>query len=110
MVHYLDVQLNTLMKPFLLIIRHLTNVSLAWFDPIRRQDCTITPLNGSPRQNGLLRVFWRGPPPARDNIYLSRGCFNPVTPHNPFHHGGRPCYLGRNPITEASSTTRALQP
>jgi hypothetical protein len=29
------------MKLFLLIIRHLTNVSLAWFDPIRPQDCII---------------------------------------------------------------------
>jgi hypothetical protein len=29
------------MKLFLLIIRHLTNVSLARFDPIRPQDCKI---------------------------------------------------------------------
>jgi hypothetical protein len=41
MVHNLDLKLNTLIKLFLLIIRHLTNVSLAWFDPIRPQDCII---------------------------------------------------------------------
>jgi hypothetical protein len=41
MVHYLDIQFNTLMKLFLLIIRHIMNLSLAWFDPIRRQDCII---------------------------------------------------------------------
>jgi hypothetical protein len=29
------------MKIFLLFIRHLTNLSLAWFDPIRPQDCIV---------------------------------------------------------------------
>jgi hypothetical protein len=35
------IQLNTLMKPFLLVIRHLMNLSLAWFDPICPQYCII---------------------------------------------------------------------
>ena len=33
--------MNILIKLFLLIIRHLTNLSLAWFDPIRPQDFII---------------------------------------------------------------------
>jgi hypothetical protein len=33
--------LNTLIKLFLLITRHLTNVTLDWFDPIRPQDFII---------------------------------------------------------------------
>jgi hypothetical protein len=41
MVHYLEIELDTTMKIFLLFIRHLTNLSLAWFDPIRPQDCII---------------------------------------------------------------------
>jgi hypothetical protein len=41
MVHYLEIQLNTTMKLFLLFIRHLLNLSLAWFDPIRLQDFII---------------------------------------------------------------------
>ena len=41
MVHYLEIELNTTMKIFLLFIRHLTNLSLAWFDPIRPQDFII---------------------------------------------------------------------
>jgi hypothetical protein len=42
MIHNLDIQLNILLKPFLLINRHLRNVFLAWFDPIHQQDCTAT--------------------------------------------------------------------
>jgi hypothetical protein len=40
MIHNLDIQLNILIKLFLPINLHLTNVFLAWFDPICQQDCT----------------------------------------------------------------------
>jgi hypothetical protein len=41
MVHNLGVQLSILIKLFLLNIRHLSRVFLAWFDPIRPQDSII---------------------------------------------------------------------
>jgi hypothetical protein len=69
-----------------------------------------TPLNGSPRQNGLLRVFWRGPPHIRDNIYLSPIHVYPDKSHITFYHGGRPCYFGHHHRTEAPSTTKAPKP
>jgi hypothetical protein len=40
MVHHLDIQARILINFFLLLIRHLTNVFLAWFDPIHQKDCT----------------------------------------------------------------------
>jgi hypothetical protein len=54
--------------------------------------------------------FGGGPPPPRDNIYLSPGCVDPFLSHNPFHHGSRPCYFGWNHITEAPSPIKATQP
>jgi hypothetical protein len=66
-----------------------------------------TPLNGSPRQNGLLRVFWRGPPHIRDNNYLSPIHVYPDKSHITFYHGGRSCYFGHHHRTEAPSTTKA---
>ena len=51
--------------------------------------------------------FGGGPPPTRDNNYLSPIHVYPDKSHITFYHGGRPCYFGHHHRTEAPSTTKA---